>query len=261
MRNDAYSSDDDDLGDEDLSILNTDYAAQRDLSFYPSQPQTNPRYNPSIPPSLRQSEHPANHEVTQHDSKARSPVPPGASSVKESTHHGSLDYRLPQHNAQAYQTHRKRRPLVDMIKNEWMTSPYTSSSSSPTNHDYSTPHWLQIFSAPRFRRYILILVGFICLVWGNWHFWIGASWREHRLLSESIVERMKTGGGWFGENMRPEFLDMVHVKTLDQGLLPSRGDEKRLIVIGDVHGCHDECQSPQIPLPIHSKVIVGADAE
>ena len=53
---------------------------------------------------------------------------------------------------------------------------------------------------------------------------------------------MQTGEGWFGENMRPEFLDMVHVQTLDQSLIPQKHDRNRLIVIGDVHGCHDECQ-------------------
>ena len=40
--------------------------------------------------------------------------------------------------------------------------------------------------------------------------------------------------------MRPEFLDMIQVKTLDQDLVPAREDQRRLIVIGDVHGCSDE---------------------
>lgn len=51
---------------------------------------------------------------------------------------------------------------------------------------------------------------------------------------------MKTGEGWFGENMRPEFLDMVQMKMLDQDLVPARKDRKRLVIIGDVHGCSDE---------------------
>ena len=78
---------------------------------------------------------------------------------------------------------------------------------------------------------------------GNWHYWAGPTWTEHRLLSKSLIERMKTGEGWLGENLRPEFLDMVQVKTLNQDFIPAREERKRLIVIGDVHGCSDECES------------------
>ena len=79
------------------------------------------------------------------------------------------------------------------------------------------------------------------LFWVNWHIWVKASFEEHRLLNESLQERMKTGGGWFGANLRPEFMDMIHIKTLDQGLIPQKDNERRLVVVGDVHGCHEEC--------------------
>lgn len=55
-------------------------------------------------------------------------------------------------------------------------------------------------------------------------------------------------GGWFGTNSKPVFTDMVHLKSLDPALLPSNGkrapghpNRKRLVVVGDLHGCKDEC--------------------
>jgi len=244
---DEYESDDD-LDEHDMTVLNTDYAGQRDLPFYPVPYPHNSHYNPSVPPSLRQSATPADDTYDLSEKQAfdtyergeGTPMPPRHSSRRKSRLDEGDDYQLPQHSARAYQAHRQRRPLIDLIRNEWQNSPYTSSSSSPTDSGRSIPNWIQVLSAPRFRRYVLIVFGIGCLIWGNWHFWAGSQWNEHRLLDDSLKERMRTGDGWFGENMRPEFLAMVHMTTLDQGLIPQTGDGKRLIIVGDVHGCHDE---------------------
>ena len=44
--------------------------------------------------------------------------------------------------------------------------------------------------------------------------------------------------------MRPEFLDMTQVETLEDHLVPGAdgiaSGDRRLIIIGDVHGCNDE---------------------
>lgn len=243
---DEYTSEDG-LEDHELEILDTDYSAQRELSFHPihQQHQLNTHiHNPSIPPSLRGSRTPANHTYDYPEKSRRilddwdegALVP----RLEDSMIDGGNDFRLPQRHTRGNQTYRKRKPLIDLIRNEWQNSPYTSSSSSPTSNGFPTPSWIQVLSAKRFRRYLLVLFGILSLAWGSWHYWAGPQWGEDRLLSESLNERMRTGDGWFGENLRPEFLDMVHVKTLDQGLIPQRGDGKRLIVVGDVHGCHDE---------------------
>lgn len=55
----------------------------------------------------------------------------------------------------------------------------------------------------------------------------------------------KTGFGSFGTNMRPEFGGMVHLRSLgdDYGVSGlGRNDKSRLVVVGDVHGCIDECE-------------------
>ena len=46
--------------------------------------------------------------------------------------------------------------------------------------------------------------------------------------------------------MRPEFNDLVPLDNLEAALLPqgiNSEDNRRLIFIGDVHGCNDECKA------------------
>ena len=63
---------------------------------------------------------------------------------------------------------------------------------------------------------------------------------ENKALNDSLNETMREGQMLFGHNMTPAFLGMVQLKTLDTKLLPQKGNGKRLIIVGDVHGCHDE---------------------
>ena len=65
-------------------------------------------------------------------------------------------------------------------------------------------------------------------------------------MNASLDSRIKTGKGWFGINMQPKFADIIQLEKLDRSLLPGETGgkherEKRLIVVGDVHGCVDEC--------------------
>lgn len=245
---DEYPSEEE-LSDRDLHLLNTDYGLQRDLTFRPALQSYSHQYDPSIPPRLRGSSNSADDihvlsEKHRRNIHRGSPMPPRSTLLyRTDLDRGDLrdiDYRIPQHDARAYHPNQKRRPLIDLIRNEWKSNPYTPSSSSPGSPGYSSPNWIQVCSAPRVRRYVLLLLMLLSLTWGNWHFWAGPTWTEHRLLSQSLSERMKTGEGWFGGNMRPEFLDLIQVKTLNQDLVPAREDRRRLIVIGDVHGCSDE---------------------
>ena len=250
---DEYPSEDE-LSDSDLDVLSTDYRLQRDLTFHPAFQPHSQQYNSSIPPRLQKNSNSADDIYAQSEKYPPNinewhrgpPVPPRITSLhRKGMYNGGLrnsSYRTPQHNAPAYQSYQKRRPLVDLIRNEWKASPYTLSSSSPPpgSPSHPSPNWVQICSAPRVRRYMLLVLMLLSLTLGNWRYWAGPTWTEHRLLSQSLNERMKTGEGWFGENTRPKFLDMVLVKTLDPGLIPAREDQKRLIVIGDVHGCSDE---------------------
>ena len=63
------------------------------------------------------------------------------------------------------------------------------------------------------------------------------------MLSDALDEKVRAGKGWYGTNMRPAFVDMIQLKTMDSRLIPQDGDKNRLIFIGDVHGCYDERES------------------
>jgi len=74
-------------------------------------------------------------------------------------------------------------------------------------------------------------------------------------LDDAVAAAEKKGNK-FGTNVRPSFVDMPHIKTLPDHLIP--GNEyvdRRLIIIGDVHGCKQECMfsiSFNISLPFQS---------
>jgi hypothetical protein len=252
---DEYPSEDE-LSENEVNVLNTDYHIQRNLTFYPAQhPQ---QYNPSIPRHLRQRSSstdgvydlPERHQANTHEWDGEKQLPPRYISSNKQNMYGphprTSDFRIPHYNTHAYQTHRQRVPLIDLIRNEWKHTTNPHATSSPSSAGYITPDWIQVLSAPRFKRIWYTMGVLLMFIWASWHWWFGRQYTEQRLLSASLKDRMKTGEGWFGENMRPEFLDMVQVKTMDQGLIPQKHDRNRLIVVGDVHGCHDECEYPSV---------------
>lgn len=249
---DEYLSGDEDLSDDDLNVLNTDYQRQRALTFYPDLQRSRDQYMPSST-DVRQNTEPEENLLRVSEKQNTEPhgwdrplqAPPRTSSVRQHGMYGASyrgqDYLQPSHrNARAYQSRRRRRPLIDYIKNEWIQNPYLPSPSSSPMFPGHTPTWIQVLSAPRFTRSALVVMVVLFFMWGNWKTWARSQWNESALLSDSLTERMKTGEGWFGENLRPEFLDMIQVKTLDQDLVPHTADKKRIVVIGDVHGCNDE---------------------
>ncbi|KAL8738727.1 MAG: hypothetical protein Q9181_000549 [Wetmoreana brouardii] len=136
-------------------------------------------------------------------------------------------------NAYAYRYAQHRRPLIDLVSNQWRTS--TSNPTSPT-----APSFSQLITAPKFRRYIIVILLVIILPWISWRSYGRPQWNEYRLLNKALDESLRAGSAWYGLNLRPAFLDMTQLKTLDSSQLPERGGEKRLLFIGNVHGCYDE---------------------
>ena len=61
------------------------------------------------------------------------------------------------------------------------------------------------------------------------------------MLNGAVSDRLKSDLGYFGTNMLPEFVGITQVKTLDTYFVPGSRDSRRLIFIGDVHGCREEC--------------------
>lgn len=156
--------------------------------------------------------------------------------------YGAMDrrnrYRAPPRRAQAYQNSNQRRPLIDFIHNEWKNN--ASTPGNPPN-ETNFPSLAQVITAPVFRRSALIIFLFWLLVWGNWKYWVKSQWEEQIVLNNALQGRFPPGRSMFGTNTRPKFSDMIHMRTINQDLIPQRGEKTRLVVVGDVHGCVDEC--------------------
>ena len=153
------------------------------------------------------------------------------------------EYETSYSKAHAYHhpAKRSRGPLVDLLRNGWRSSSKLgrSSTPSPNREDMKAPRWTQVVKVRRFRRYFpFYLLLLLCLCWMSWNRWLKPMCHENTLLRGSLDERIRTGKGWFGTNMRPKFADIKQVEKLDANLVPK--GKKRLMVVGDVHGCKDE---------------------
>lgn len=248
-----YASSEDDpsdgegLSDGDLNVLNTDYALQRDFTFYPSHQQHHPHPNQPPTSGLHQPSHPLYHGPSPSEKEFYSEYSPNSPTIPirdSSVPNGRSN--AASRNAHAYQhSARKRRPLIDYIKNEWQKSSFPSASSSPASpRRFSPPGWCRICFAPRFQRSIIAFILLFFLIWGNWKTWAGRKFDEERGLRSSSKLRMEKVDGLFGQNLRPDFLSMTQIESLDEILVPGAGragtQNRRLLVIGDVHGCRDE---------------------
>ncbi|OOQ85699.1 Ser/Thr protein phosphatase family [Penicillium brasilianum] len=150
---------------------------------------------------------------------------------------------------------RLSRPLIDSVRNGWQSSSaYRSLSSSPENnkHPGCVEIALSIIAAPRFRRYVLVYLVLFLLGWAGWAMILYPRLEERSALLHALDPASKAEvGGWFGSNSLPRFDGLTHIRTLDPSLVPvariegeSRGSrsEKRLVVVGDVHGCKEELE-------------------
>lgn len=84
----------------------------------------------------------------------------------------------------------------------------------------------------------------LCLL--GWRWVLSPDLAEQASLLQSLDPHSKdVAGGWFGTNALPVLEDLVRIQTLSPSLLPSSSEDpvnyRRLIFIGDVHGCKDEC--------------------
>ncbi|KAI1921332.1 hypothetical protein LOZ64_001614 [Ophidiomyces ophidiicola] len=102
-----------------------------------------------------------------------------------------------------------------------------------------------LITAPRFRRYLLVYSILLAICGFTWIEFASPRLKEHGVLLRSLDQNNKDlVGGWFGTNSKPRFPEFIHLATLDSRFLPERGEtdkiSKRLVVVGDVHGCLDE---------------------
>jgi hypothetical protein len=149
-----------------------------------------------------------------------------------------------------------RRPLIDYCTNEWKVKPYQEGDQDPLDLEFEDDEeeWyeccLDCLRSRKTRRCALfIVVLFVFLVY--FYTTIEPRRKQDQMLTESLklrdpVASTKLFTGVFGNNVRPSFSDMIHMKILDERHIPGKHDKKdaaRLIFIGDIHGCKEELQA------------------
>ena len=154
-------------------------------------------------------------------------------------------------------THLRRKPLIDYITNEWRTDAKYASPTSASDSDSEAleefyekvDRWvdaiLAAIKAPKFRRLLLSIVLLILFSVFLWVKIIGPWVAEERAAWASLGrDAGDNAGGLFGTNARPRFPGMIQVSHLDPKLLPNEpGSKRRLIFIGDIHGCKKELEA------------------
>jgi hypothetical protein len=149
-----------------------------------------------------------------------------------------------------------RRPLIDYCTNEWKVKSYQEKDQNPLDLEFEDDEeeWyeycLDFLRSRKTRRcalVITVLLVFLVYLYST----IEPRREEDRMLTESLKLRdpaasAKLYGGVFGNNIRPSFSDMIHIKTLDERHIPGRHDKNdaaRLMFVGDIHGCKEELQA------------------
>jgi hypothetical protein len=143
-------------------------------------------------------------------------------------------------------------PLIEFATNDWKNSHdiYASDEDDAfyvADDDFLIhPKWKAMVSNTlqriprRVQRYFAIYFVLLVITYLAWKSYIGPQWERNR---EELRKMESTPKSAFGSNVRPGFTDMIQLKTLDSRLLPGAGNEnRRLIFVGDVHGCREELE-------------------
>ncbi|KAL2809588.1 Metallo-dependent phosphatase-like protein [Aspergillus granulosus] len=147
------------------------------------------------------------------------------------------------------------RPLIDYVRNaEWQPGAKYTHLSSISDRSESPKKWaamvVSIVTAPRFRRYVVVYLSLVVACWLGWQYFLHPRLEENSALLHSLDPKQKSKvGGWFGASATPQLDEVIQMKELDKALLPATvvpeegyEAERRLIVIGDVHGCKSELE-------------------
>ncbi|KAF1822275.1 Metallo-dependent phosphatase [Dissoconium aciculare CBS 342.82] len=147
-----------------------------------------------------------------------------------------------------------RKPLIEQVTNKWRDQKSDPAQKSPETldealcscdleDDASFPNaTYRLVTSHRFRR-LVILVATIALALGfTWKEYIGP--QIHR--QQDLLAFMSPNNGTYGIAQGGHDKDLVKIMHLDPSLIPGGQSDpegrRRLIFIGDVHGCRQELQ-------------------
>lgn len=147
-------------------------------------------------------------------------------------------------------------PLIDRVTNEWQSNlKYRDSMSDGDSdggdysqflntRDTSCPNlpWMS-YLPRRVQRYLILYILFLVVCFCGWKFWLAGDDGWGGSLDEQLMQA--GASSQFGTNARPNFTGLRQLQFLESRLRPgaSHGSPKRLLVIGDAHGCKEERKS------------------
>ena len=139
------------------------------------------------------------------------------------------------------------RPLISLVRNEWQQrKARRSRSPSPAEDDICPEGWNEILCSRTFRRWMVIYLILMVVAWVWWFNYYGPKYVEQSLLKESLNARRESKQGHFGMNRRVTFAGLTQLKQLHRRLVPGSeiegAEKRRLVIVGDIHGCLEECK-------------------
>lgn len=152
-----------------------------------------------------------------------------------------------------------RKTLVDYCTNDWQTDPKYAETKRPIAAHDDEDVWydkyldalddfydncLAVIKAPKFRRLVLSITTSFLFAWLLWTNILWPWIEEERAAWDTFnTFNTNTSQALFGTNARPHLGGLIQTKDLDASLLPGSqkaGKSRRLIFIGDIHGCKNE---------------------
>ncbi|KAF2821506.1 Metallo-dependent phosphatase [Ophiobolus disseminans] len=137
---------------------------------------------------------------------------------------------------------KSRTPLIDLIPDHHddLDASDEEDSFYGKEDDFLIPaRWQQrIDRLPRrIKRFFVAGFAFAFLFLVSWWAYLGPQYAAYRHELKLMNE---APGMAFGSNAHPGFKDMIQLKKMDEHYLPKKG--KRLVFVGDVHGCRKELE-------------------
>ena len=141
------------------------------------------------------------------------------------------------------------KPPAIYINNDWQKG--TVSGTGEPDDEFLPEAFTRLVRSRAFKRYVSLYIVTMIGVW-LWWFRHHAPKQMKSTASTFLIESLKgrfeddSEWGYFGTNKRVEFAGMQHLRDLDRSLVPGSDvlgvQNRRLIVVGDIHGYADECK-------------------
>ncbi|KAI8941933.1 hypothetical protein NX059_000047 [Plenodomus lindquistii] len=145
-------------------------------------------------------------------------------------------------------TRAQQRPLIDLIPghHDDVDASDEGEDFYGPDDDFLTPlKWQTALTRTtdriprRVRRSPKFYAAIACVLLLAWFTYLGPQLSAYR---RELYLMNNTPAMSFGNNAQPAFKDMIQVSDMDQQHLPEKHKHKRLVFVGDVHGCRKELE-------------------